>query len=170
MDILDTAETIEVYAKSHVPFELDKSVWLRIATLVGTDRVKYIDDNLVAEEDDEAVRGDILVVTQRRVILAKLAARVGEEGHDDLAVATWARSALRQASIRPTKSSSWSRDFATGPEWPPQGKIDLTYADGTSLTLPLGDADAETLRRLRELVPSLLDDIGGAEDIGGASA
>jgi hypothetical protein len=143
-------------------------VFRRVAFLVAGESVVFVDGTAVPGSESWNLTGQVLVVTDRRVVLAGFT-DVAEEHRREftnvrgpVTVATWSRAALVEVVLPPpawNDDKSW--DYADYSDMlPPEASLELRYAGQEPLLLPLSKyATKEHRRAILAVLPALMADL-----------
>lgn len=135
-------------------------VLVRLAYALGADEVIYLDANTEGNSDN--VTGDLVAYTERLVVVGRMEglSRDPLVGPDTgrMALSVVPRHALLRLDFshgdRVSSSAAWAP--REDPQWPPFGRVSLTYAGlEHAVVLPQGPEPEDFL----SFYPSLLDDL-----------
>jgi hypothetical protein len=120
----------------------------RIATLVGSEEVRYVSHTL---DDRSEQDGVVWLFTDSLVIVSRVK---GSRASTSIDVVALGRNSLTRLEVMEVSDAFKE----SGLDWPQRLRVDLSFQDGQTVSLPL-ERDSRYMTRLAALVPSLAHDL-----------
>jgi hypothetical protein len=127
----------------------------KVAALVEGDEIVYLDALKDGNQRGDPWTGEILVLTKRRVVTARIDGPAAPSGSR---VTCWRRRSLAHLLISEGADQDWD-ERTTG--LPYGARLRLEYRGDRVLPIPLDPTSRQSSTALGEVLPSLLDDLDG---------